>query len=60
MDLNGLISIRRVGSVIILEYQDDSEREQVQFADEAEADRWLRDVYRYLVSLAQNAQAKKP
>ena len=60
MDLNSFISIRRVGSVIILEYQDDSEREQVQFADEAEADRWLRDVYRYLVSLAQNAQAKKP
>ncbi len=60
MDLDANISIRRVGSVITLEYEDDGSREQVQFADEAEADRWLRDVYRYIVSLAQNAHVKKP
>lgn len=60
MDPNGIISIRRVDSVITLEYQDDGEREDVQFANESEAERWLRDLYRYVVLLAQNAQAKKP
>jgi hypothetical protein len=48
-----LLTMQRVGSAIHFQY-DSGRRVEVRFASDARSRRWLRDAYRYLVSLAQD------